>query len=331
MPEFKTPWGKKLGRPLRIFGTPWHVAHQFELLKLPETEWFFIENFTRHWGTVARPEPANLTWVSQYDPGAYDLAILHVDQQCVFESIGKGKLFRELNSVVQDIPKIVLCHGTPYWPEMFSNDEIIDRMKKMLGPLTEQTVMNSQECVDEWGFGHHIQHGMPADEWYDLPKEPRVVTCLSPAGLDKYYNRQLLSSVQEILRTDHNIRHCHISLDFKPQNWDELRRFVGSSLIYFNPTLESPMPRSRTEAMLSGAAIVTLPNHDIAKYLVDGESAVFVKNNPQDCVEKIVELFYDYKRCIKLGKAARKVAMEHFSMEAYQAQWTDYLVKTLSL
>lgn len=329
--EFTTPWGRKLGRPLRIFGTPWHVAHQYELLKLPETEWFFLINPTRHWGDVARPEPENLHWVAQYEAGKYDMALLHIDQQCVYEPIGKGRLFREMNETIQDIPKVVINHGTPYWPEMYGTDEIISRMKEAIGPLVEHCVVNSKRAAEMWGFGLPIVHGMDASEWPDLPKEPRIITSISPGGLDKYYNRDLLRAVQEGLRNDHNIRHCHIPVDIKPRNFEEYRRLVGTSLIYFNPTLESPMPRARTEAMLTGACVVTLNNHDIGDYVEDGVSAFFVKNNPKDCIDKLVELFYDYKTAMRVGQAGKAAAMEHFSVEKFQAQWTRLLTNRLGL
>ena len=180
MSDFKTPWGKKYGRKLKIFGVPWHVAHQYELMKIPETEWFFLKNHTRKWSDVARPEPDNLTWVSHYEPGTYDFALVHVDQQCVYQPIGKGKLFRELNEVITDIPKILICHGTPFWPEMYGSEEIIKMMSKMIGPLAENCVMNSERSVEMWGFGHFIRHGISPEEWPALPKEPRIVTSISP-------------------------------------------------------------------------------------------------------------------------------------------------------
>jgi hypothetical protein len=47
-------------------------------------------------------------------------------------------------------------------------------------------VVNSHTAASdkEWGFGHPIVHGMDPGEWFDLPKEPRIFTALSPAGFD---------------------------------------------------------------------------------------------------------------------------------------------------
>ena len=46
--------------------------------------------------------------------------------------------------------------------------------------------------------------------------------------------------------------------------------------VFFNPTLRSPMPRSRGEAMLSGLATVNAKNHDVERFI---ESCVDPSNN----------------------------------------------------
>ena len=81
----------------------------------------------------------NVNWVDHYEPGKYDFALIHLDQQCMDEPLwqrGKGSLFRELNEVITDIPKIVINHGTPYYPEKFpaKNDlgEDCDGLSKVL-------------------------------------------------------------------------------------------------------------------------------------------------------------------------------------------------------
>ncbi len=329
--EPTTPWGKKLGRPLRVFGTPWHVAHQYELTKLPETVFYLLINPTRQWGSKARPLPANIVFVPEFTEGRYDLALLHIDQQCVNGDLGKALLFRQLKEVTKSVPQILINHGTPYWPEMYSSDDIINRMKVTLGDLIDHTVVNSDGAAKMWGFGTPIIHGLDPEEWWDLPKERRIITTLSPGGLDKYYNRDLLRNVQDLLRNDHNISMCHVTVDYAPKDFDDYRDFIGRSLIYFNPTLESPMPRSRTEAMTSGACTVSLNNHDIDKYIVDGESGYLVPNNVKACVAKLVELFYDYPTAIKIGQAGKRSVIEKLSIGNYQKQWTDYLTKTLSL
>lgn len=347
-----------LDRPLRIFNTPWHVAHQYELYKIPETEWFHVINPVRQWsktGYQFRPDVKNISNVPFYEPGKYDLAVLHVDQQCVDGSLGKSRLFRDLLNEVSDIPKIIINHGTPFWPEIFENDKeaclrdtnldqerckdkkewssaIVQKMRSLIG-RDDYVVYNSHRAREMWGdMGKHSQaiiHGMDISEWVDLPKEPRVITSISPAGLPKYYNRQLLIEVKAELKK-RGIPHVWIGVDVKPMELPEYKEFIGRSLIYFNPTLESPMPRSRTEAMLSGSCIVTLPNHGAEDFIEQGKNGFLVPNNPlpiADLIENLLDKHY--KDCIEIGKRGKETAQKLFHTDRFQAEWIDLLKKVI--
>ena len=110
---------------LRVFGHINHLAHNYEMLKLAQkydVKFSYLENNVRKWNRYSpRPEPTTwlnkdqFEWVTHYEPGKYDLAILHLDQQAADPMIGKGQLYRQLNRHIQDIPKIVINHGTPMW------------------------------------------------------------------------------------------------------------------------------------------------------------------------------------------------------------------------
>ena len=63
----------------------------------------YLENNVRRWTKYsARPEPSTwlsedeFEWVTHYEPGKYDIAILHVDQQHTDPS-GKGWLYEDMN------------------------------------------------------------------------------------------------------------------------------------------------------------------------------------------------------------------------------------------
>ena len=82
---------------MKIFGHVNHLAHNAALLKLadkyPDIEFFYLENNIRRWSRYSHQVmPKNLNWVQYYEPGKYDVAILHVDQQHVDPTIGNGKI-----------------------------------------------------------------------------------------------------------------------------------------------------------------------------------------------------------------------------------------------
>jgi len=295
----------------------------------------------RKWSNSARPMPKHLKWVTHYEPGKYDLAILHIDQQCVDPTIGKGWLYNDLNEVIKDIPKIVVCHGTPLWPEQFDKNIIINGgsvffrgevvkirgIKELVGD--NFFVVNSYTSAKEWGWGYPIVHGMDPNEWYDLPKEPMVTTMISPAGLDKYYNRDLLRAVKELLIQDYGITLYQITVDFLPNDWEEYKRFLGRSLIYFNPTYDSPMPRSRTEAMLSGCCVVTTKYHEADQFIKNGKNGFIVPDNPRVIADlNNMLITQHYREAVKIGQEGKKTAQKYFHTDRYLETWY-HLIKMI--
>lgn len=318
---------------LKIFNCPWHIAHQYELYKIPNTEWYHIINPYRKWSDKKksfRPKPANVFEVTKYEPGKYDLALLHIDQQCIKPGLGKSRLYRDMNEAIKDIPKIVINHGTPFWPEEFTDEYIKMQMRQLL--VGNHVVVNSDRAAEMWGpLGKStttIIHGLDPDEWFDRPKEPRVITTLSGGGLDRYYNRELLLAVKDKLKQK-GIQHCWVSHDWIAADFDDYRDFISRSLLYFNPTLESPMPRSRTEAMFSGACVLTLPNHGAEKFIEHGKNGIHVPNNPEVIANLIEELLNNYNWCVKVGQAGKETAKKLFHKDRFQAEWLQLIDQVL--
>lgn len=325
---------------LKIFGVINHVANQYEMLKLMDhypVEFYWIRNNVRKWeelpeaDSMHRPLHPKLNWVSYYEPGKYDLAILHTDQQHVNPDIGKGKLYRQLNEVIQDIPKIVIQHGSPDYTEMYDEDTVIngadlqkkdgktehiEGMKELIGD--NFMVVNSYEAVKRWGWGYPVIHGMDPDEWWDLPKEPRITVQLSPGGMDHYNNRQLLSHIKARVSDRLGMDVFHVSVNIKHNNWDQQRHFLGSSLFTLTTARDSPMPRSRTEAMLSGCCVLSSKYHNADEFIESGVNGFIVPDNPLKYVELIDQLLnFHYRDCVEIGKKAKQTAKELFNWERY--------------
>lgn len=321
-------------KKLRVFGAVNHVGNQYEMLKLADkypVEFTYLENNVRRWSRhSARPMPDHLKWATHYEPGKYDVAILHVDQQHTDPNIGKGQLYRAMNEIITDIPKIVINHGTPMWDEMFTEDMVINGgdihtergvkhmigMKELIGD--NFMVVNSYEAVDRWGWGYPLIHGMDASEWYDLPKEPRVTISLSPGGLDKYYNRQLLTAIKAEIKERTGLDVWHITVTYEAKDWQDYREILGSSLVYINPTKDSPMPRSRTEAMLSGCCVLTSPYHGAGEFIKHGVDGFIVPDNPLSYAKAVGTLVNEcYGDAVKIGQAGKLKAQKLFSLDRY--------------
>jgi len=358
-------------KPLRIWNYPWHTSHQFSLMSsIPYSEWYLYEPPYRRWGYEARPLPANARFVGFYDKGKYDLAILHVDGECADPENRKGDMYRKANKLIQDIPKIVINHGTPYLPEVFGkyfkhlqdektvfNESVRmckNKMKVLIGD--NPMVVNSKKAAKDWGFGTPIIHGMygnPEEEYWDLKKENNVVFIVSVSGWPYYYNRRVMEDIRTRLH-DSGIKIRQMRVDITPRSFDEYRTELGKTLIGVFPFRESPMPRSRTELMLSGGCVVTTKTHDIGdmfnglefkkthdgKFIKDETGQIIPNTKPDeaevvwcdldnaiDGAVKVQWLYANPDIAMKIGQNGKKKAQELFSYERYRNDWYNLLKK----
>jgi len=315
-------------KKIKIFGHAWHTAHQHAIITaFPEYNFYYIKNVIKRWSEQARPIPKNLFFVDHYEPGEYDLAILHVDQQCLYGD-KKGIPYKMLDGIIKDIPKIVINHGTPHFQDK-DPEELKEEMRKLIGD--NLMIVNSKQAWKEWGFGKYIIHGISAVDFKPvIKKENRIITSLSPSndlkrdGWAAYYNRYFFRDVKE------KIDILHIGQEKKFNCYKEYRSYLAKSLIYFNPTKESPMPRSRTEAMLAGCVVVSTPYHDWDEYIVNGKNGFLISGDDVDeAVELLKWLQRNPVKAAKIGAEGRKTAMYHFDPMRFRKDWQELIKKTL--
>ena len=329
---------------LRIFKSPWHVAHDFALMTALKdvADFDLLINYTRRWEERARPLPENVQWVTHFEAGLYDLAILNVDQQCSSPNLNKAILPKHMKQAIEEIdpscPIIFINHATPVYPEFYpdankTTNYISEVLKKEILDIVKPypMVVNSFQAADDWGYGTPIIHGMDPDFFKPQAiKEPRVCAFVTEAGIgDKYYNRSFLIAVMEELKEKYGVKLHWINTagNFCAKDSKEFFEFVGSSAVFFNPTFASPMPRSRSEAMLMECAIVTTPQHGGSDYIKDGYNGFLVPHNNVEYAAKIINhLVTDgYELAIEMGKNARKTAINEFNMDRYREDWMKFL------
>lgn len=339
----------------QIVTSAWHVMHFSDLFNAlaDDADFFLIHNNHRNWESAdfqaARPIPANASHVPYYEPGKYDMAILDLDQQCVNLDLGKSKMQAELRECITDIPRVIIQHGSPVYPEFLLKDEMTkpeaeEECRKITRQMvgTDPMVVNSHTAASdkEWGWGIPIWHGMDPGEWWDLPKEPRVFTALSPRGTDEYYNRDCMNRTSEVL----NEKYGHL-LWWAKNNIDthtstaRYKDFLGRSLIYLDTSYRTPMNRARTEAMLSGCCVVQVKGaHDLDQPVEQGNGQeagklgdymIQVDDDPNKIADLVADLIENrYDECIARGQEAKKMAIHTFSRERYRQDWLK-LIKSV--
>jgi glycosyltransferase involved in cell wall biosynthesis len=103
-------------------------------------------------------------------------------------------------------------------------------------------------------------------------------------------------------------------------------RYIGEFSVYLNPTMNTPMPRSRGEAMMTGTIPVSLRNHDVDMFIQNGVNG-FYGDSAEGLAEHIAWLMKNEKQRKKISKKARLTALDIFNVDRYLANWSKLIAK----
>ncbi len=332
----------------------WHVAHQYELYKLGHDFHLIVDLPTRatnRWDLRQRPLPENASFVTKASAKSadYDLAIVHFDENVLSPRNSNGVLgpywghaFRYLMEEV-DVPKIAVCHGTPqfhgqYTPGYDKPDllQVIEPARRKLVDYLKDTLVicNSHQAQAEWGFRRSkvIWHGFDPMEFPPATYEKGILSPLGPAvsarphyrGYDLY--KQVFADFpaqyapSTLFVPDPSPLYAGNAFAvWKFRNYvDEIRRYS----VYFNPTLRSPMPRSRGEAMLCGLVTVSANNHDVDRFIRNGVNG-FCSNDPGELREQLLFLCRNPEAARRMGSEGRRTALKTFHVDRYLEDWRE--------
>lgn len=344
----------------RILSYRWHVAHQYELYKLPSMV-TLVEDLgtkvTRAWDFDQRPLPGNVVFRQwrAIDVTQFDLAILHFDENVLAPENTNGALGPDWGAAfrffMEDVrlPKIAICHGTPQFHGQYDANyrgkdllHVIEPTRKQLVDYLRDTpvVCNSHQAAKEWGFHRStvIWHGFDPDEFPLALYERGILSPLGPAVMSRPHYRGyfLYQAVFEnfpgefspsslAVREPHRWRFGNDYARAKFRNYvDEIRRYS----IYFNPTLRSPMPRARGEAMMCGLVTVNANNHDVDRFVTNGVNG-FYSSDPSELREYLLYLLRNPDAARKIGTEGRKTATDVFHINRYLADWQALIRTTI--
>ena len=331
-------------RKIKIFDYCWHIPYQWDMIQAlrDDCEFYYCPNTKTGWDTSIRPIPQELNFVTCYEPGQYDVAILHIDQQSIDPKNIKNRIYEQFNSVISDIPKIVINHGLPVNDNYFralglqlSEGEMQERcigmIREMVGNNT--MVVNSITASSEkgWGFGVPIIQGMNPSEWYDLPKEPRAFTALYSMEFDMY-DREFMTEVSDVLYDRYGYVLFYSGINIEVGNTPEsYKQYLGKSLLYVDTSYRIPMNHARTEALLSGCCVIQIEGaHDLEYWAKPDENIVTVPENPEEIARVIANFLHEgYQQAIAIGKKGREVAMRQFNYECYRNDWMELFEQTI--
>jgi glycogen synthase len=97
---------------------------------------------------------------------------------------------------------------------------------------------------------------------------------------------------------------------------DDVAELLADATVVAMPSRYEGMPLVALEAAAAGRALVSTAVHGLADVVVDGETGVLVPpDDPVRLAEALVGVLVDPARAAALGAAARRRAVQHFSLE----------------
>ncbi len=344
----------------RILTYRWHVGHQYDLWKIPHDFTLSVrgEGLIAQWDYKTRPLPFNARFArteTAADLRGHDLAILHFDEFVLRPELARGYLSKDWGDQFKflmenfDGPKVAVCHGVPVYkgacqPEYDGPDlgAIIDEHRqKMVDYLHDTLVIcNSHQAQREWGFKNSKVIWQGFDPLLHAPcTGDGILTAVGQIRRRHHYRGYALyldvmkrlnwqaaffgddlpnAITQDKLHHDWFASRNELGLAYYRQYLALLGRYG----IFFNPTLRSPMPRTRGEAMMSGLALVTCDNHDASMFIDNGYNG-YLCDDAEGIAAILTELAENRALRKTIGRRGRETALQLFHVNRFNGNWQD--------
>jgi glycosyltransferase involved in cell wall biosynthesis len=245
------------------------------------------------------------------------------------------------------LPKVAVCHGTPQFAGQYDADykepdlgavdessrhELVDLLSDIL------VVCNSHQAKREWAFKKAtvVWHGFGPHDYPLVKRDQEVLTMMYAALRNRpHYNGLFVfEKVKELLKGTMTINTLNVPRPpqtYVPDTseWGEAKfrnytREIGRYSIYLNPTLRSPMPRSRGEAMMAGLVTVSMHNHDVDLFVENGVNGFFA-DSAEEMAEQLTYLKKNPTSLTKMSMASRDTALDLFNQDRYLSAWGKIL------
>jgi glycosyltransferase involved in cell wall biosynthesis len=344
----------KRDRRLRVLTYRWHCPHQFELYRTGH-EFTLVTGagtaLCDSWDWDKRPMPPNARFVDheRIEPHDFDLAIVHFDENLLHPERCKGMVPADWGETMRwfidnlPLPMIAICHGTPQFAGQYDVDYrqpdlgVVDQtsrqeLVKFLGDIL--VVCNSHQAQQEWEFRNStvIWQGFSPHDYPEGIKDRGILT-MPYAALENrpHYNGLFIfKRVFELLNGSMQIASLMVpeppdGYTLRTREWAEAKfrnfvREIGRYSIYLNPTLRSPMPRTRGEAMMAGAVTVSMRNHDVDLFIHNGVNG-FYADSAEEMAEQLRFLKQNPVSMKKIADASRLTALDQFNQDRYLSEW----------
>ncbi len=348
-------------RRLKVLTFRWHCPHQYELYKLPH-DFTLVKHigppFTNEWGFEQRPFPKNARFCAAHevDPRNYDVAIVHFDENALAPERTNGVLEPSWGKAFEwflrnvPIPTVAVCHGTPQFYGQYDINyhkpdlgEVIEeerqRLVKALGNVL--VITNSHQAQREWRFENSrvIWQGFEPSEFAPASFEKGILSYGSSMRERPHYRgyflyEKVVGDIPERFRPEKlsvpepDLAYVPLSNAYAQRRFQNYVNSMRQYSVFFNPTIRSPMPRWRGEAMMCGLATVSARNHDVDMFIKNSENG-FASNDPKELRDYLIFLAGDPAEARRVGLMGRETALDLFNHDRYLKAWDEVLESVL--
>jgi glycosyltransferase involved in cell wall biosynthesis len=295
--------------------------------------------------------PRNVRFIDRDDIKEvdYDLVVLPFDENVLHYELCNDAIVEDWGLTFQwvlkniDLPKVAMCHGTPQffgqYDARYQRDNlghVIESSRQELVNLLDDVIVicNSHQSQHEWRFrkSRVITHGFSPSDWPPGSHERWLLAMRRDSLKNRphynglFVNDSIIEKIRDVVPFDHlEVPDPPAAYQPNTQPWAVSRfqnyvREIGRYKVYFNPTIRSPMPRARGEAMMAGLATVSLRNHDVDLFVRNGVNGFF-GDTPEELAEQILYLYRNPRACERMQQASRRTALDMFNLDRYLAEW----------
>jgi glycosyltransferase involved in cell wall biosynthesis len=298
-------------KKMKILDFYCHQGNQYEFFKTGHN--FFLvspDSKKPNWNAQDRPLPSNVVLLTEQDAfkKLYDIVIvrspIHLNRYMPF--IRRGS-----------IPVAVVQTTSPY--------PVPKEVKHVVWNCKEAMTRHSGYYGKK--TNHYIVHGFDPSQFLKIKMNVKS-EILTVANSFKQRS-QIMG--YDLWRAVANHHRCNLighgndgikeSLG-KAKNFKNLVEAYNSYQVFFNPTVESAMPRSRGEALMCGAATVSTSGFDIKNYFTDKKNIMFADTS-SEMISSITRLLENPSLSEDMGELARETALKHFHISDYINKWNQ--------
>tara|TARA_R110002096_G_scaffold416979_1_gene620448 strand:+ start:3149 stop:4189 length:1041 start_codon:yes stop_codon:yes gene_type:complete len=319
----------KRGDKLNILTFATHERYEENLCKTGHNFYSMDFGFGKSWERSYAQVPSNYHIIESL-PEYLDLDLVLAHTSC-----NRLQLVHDLLSQTQKSPSNklsipILRHGHVL-PDI--RVDVNEQLTAYQSVPVDQTSFISDFNRRAWGFDETnsrvVEHGVDIDFWKPLGKDRQNV-CLSV--VNDWPNRDWCCGFNLWRQTTQGLPVSvwgnSPGLSETAQSIEHLRDIYGSSSIFYNTSIHSPVPTVLMEAMACGCAIVSTNNCMIPEIIQHGKNGL-ISNDPEELKGYLELLLRKPEMARMLGNEARKTIVEKYSISRFTEDWNDLFYDTI--